>query len=235
MRARTVRMLKVWVKVDDQEETLVARNGKGGRQMTVELSKTYLYRLTDAGEQLATVTVKANNNSQAPPPASGGMSARTPMIRASPQNVTISGATGKGSTNLLWEAGADHASAEVRVQVNGGDETLFAKSAKGGRRVQVELGKTYVYTLTDGSEELATVTVKGGGKSQPPPPASGSTSSKTPIILANPPVVLITALQRVGTTTVIWEAGPAHPSAEVWVQINGGSETLLAKDAKGGR
>ena len=36
-------------------------------------------------------------------------------------------------------------------------------------------------------------------------------------------------------TTVIWEAGPAHPSAQVSVQVNGGPETPFAKGAKGAR
>jgi hypothetical protein len=50
---------EVWVKVDDQEETFVVEKGKGTRQVTVRPGKTYLYILTDSGQRLATVTVKA--------------------------------------------------------------------------------------------------------------------------------------------------------------------------------
>ena len=50
---------EVWVKVDDADETFVVEKGKGSRQMTVERGKTYVYILTDSGQQLATVTVKA--------------------------------------------------------------------------------------------------------------------------------------------------------------------------------
>jgi hypothetical protein len=49
----------VWVKVDGADETKVVEQGKGTRQVTVEPGKTYQYVLTDAGQQLATTTVKA--------------------------------------------------------------------------------------------------------------------------------------------------------------------------------
>ena len=47
------------MKVDDEDEKFVVEQGKGGRKVTVEAGKTYLYILTDAGKRLATVTVKA--------------------------------------------------------------------------------------------------------------------------------------------------------------------------------
>ena len=50
---------ELWVKVDDGDETFVVEQGKGTRQVTVEPGKTYLYILADAGERLATVTVKS--------------------------------------------------------------------------------------------------------------------------------------------------------------------------------
>lgn len=50
---------EVWVKVGDDEEIFVVEQRKGKREITVEAGKTFLYILTDAGKQLATVTVKA--------------------------------------------------------------------------------------------------------------------------------------------------------------------------------
>ena len=49
---------EVWVKVGDGEEAFVVEQRKGKREITVEAGKTYLYILTDAGKQLATVTVR---------------------------------------------------------------------------------------------------------------------------------------------------------------------------------
>jgi hypothetical protein len=49
---------EVWVKVDDADETLIVEQGKGTREVTIEPGKTYLFILTDAGQRLATVTVR---------------------------------------------------------------------------------------------------------------------------------------------------------------------------------
>ncbi|MGE0827555.1 MAG: hypothetical protein AB7G75_35200 [Candidatus Binatia bacterium] len=52
---------EVWQQVDNADETFVVESGKGMRQMTVEAGKTYIFRLSDAGEILASVTVTAKN------------------------------------------------------------------------------------------------------------------------------------------------------------------------------
>ena len=49
---------EVWVKVDDADETFLVEQGKGSRAVTIEPRKTYLFILTDAGQRLATVTVR---------------------------------------------------------------------------------------------------------------------------------------------------------------------------------
>ena len=49
---------EVWVGVDGQDPKFVVEQGKGSRKVTTEPGKTYLYILTDSGQQLATVTVK---------------------------------------------------------------------------------------------------------------------------------------------------------------------------------
>ena len=48
---------EVWVKVNGGDATFVVEQGKGGRQVTVERGKAYLYILTDDGKTLATVDV----------------------------------------------------------------------------------------------------------------------------------------------------------------------------------
>ena len=52
---------EVWQQVDDADETFVLESGKGTRQMTVEVAKTYVFKLSDAGVLLASVTVAAKN------------------------------------------------------------------------------------------------------------------------------------------------------------------------------
>ncbi len=63
---------EVWVKVDDNDETFVVESGKGTRQVPIVLGKTYLFKLSDANELLASVTVTAKEQSTAPPPSNNG-------------------------------------------------------------------------------------------------------------------------------------------------------------------
>ncbi len=90
-----------------------------------------------------------------PPPSAG-----VPGITASPKTVTIPAGQSEGTTTLTWDGGADHAYAEVWVQVDNGDEEFVVEKGKGTRSVRVERGKTYLYILTDSGQRLATVTVK---------------------------------------------------------------------------
>jgi hypothetical protein len=53
------RYAEVWVGVNGEDPTFLVEQGKGSRKVTVEPGKTYLYILTDSGQQLSTVTVKA--------------------------------------------------------------------------------------------------------------------------------------------------------------------------------
>ena len=134
---------------------------------------------------------------------------------------------------MLWDAGADHRNAELRVQVDGGEETLVAKQAKGGTRLKVDAGKTYLYVLTDAGQRLGTVTVKATASAGSSAPSQAQASGAR-MITANPQVVPISGAQN-GFTTLIWEAGSKHRNAEVWVQVDGQGETLVVKQAKGGR
>ncbi len=56
---------EVWVAVDNNDETFVVEQGKGSRQVTIELGKTYLYKLADFGKTLASITVTAQSGGAA--------------------------------------------------------------------------------------------------------------------------------------------------------------------------
>ena len=62
-----------------------------------------------------------------------------------------------GFVVLTWDGGPDHPYAEVWVRVNDGDETFVVEQGKGGRQVQVERGRRYLYILTDAGNTLSTV------------------------------------------------------------------------------
>ncbi len=75
--------------------------------------------------------------------------------QAKPQHLGAS----TGFAVLTWDGGPDHPFAEVWVKVNGGDETFVVEKGKDSRQVIAELGKTYLYILTDAGKTLATVGV----------------------------------------------------------------------------
>jgi hypothetical protein len=95
-------------------------------------------------------------------PTTSGPQARTPLIKANPQEVTIPNGQSEGTAVLIWDAGNDHPSAEVWLRVNGHEKKLFAQTNKGRREVVVQPGKSYLYILTDSGQKLATVTVQAG-------------------------------------------------------------------------
>jgi len=66
----------------------------------------------------------------------------------------------------------------------------------------------------------------------PSSPAPGPTP---PFITANPETVVISPRRDQGTTTLIWDAGPDHPSAQVWVKINDADESFIVEQSKGSR
>lgn len=80
-------------------------------------------------------------------------------IAASPNTVPVGPGQSSGTTTLTWDGGAAHPYAEVWVKVDDNDETFVVEQGKGSRRVTIELGKTYLYILTDFGKTLATVTV----------------------------------------------------------------------------
>ena len=81
-----------------------------------------------------------------------------PYIVASQVSSQYLGAL-SGSAVLTWDGGPDHPYAELWVKVNGADETFVVEQGKGSRQVTAELGKAYLYILTDAGKTLATVAV----------------------------------------------------------------------------
>ncbi len=84
---------------------------------------------------------------------------KTPLIRANPNPVIVPPGQTTGTTTLTWNGGKDHPYAEVWVRVDENDETFIIESGKGTRQATVELGKTYVFKLSDANVLLASVSV----------------------------------------------------------------------------
>ena len=170
---------EVLVSVDGGSPTLVATGGKGGRTVTVQPGKSYRYIVSDAGQELASVTVTAKPRTTpfgkgvapVPEPTSTGPQyvPAGPSITASPELVPISNTQGTGWSKLNWYSGSAHANAEVQVSVEGQSPTPLASArrGKGSQTVTVEPGKTYRYILTDAGQELAAVTVRAKPGSGP--------------------------------------------------------------------
>lgn len=73
------------------------------------------------------------------------------------------------------------------------------------------------------------------GKARPSTSQPAGPSPKPPYITAAPPIIPVAKGQSQGTTTLIWDGGPDHPYAEVWVSVNGGDETKVLEQGKGTR
>jgi len=91
-----------------------------------------------------------------------------PTITADPNPVIIPKGQTQGTTTLTWDGGTDHPYAELWVRVDATDETFIVESGKGKREVQIELGKSYVFKVSDANELLASVTVTAKQESAAP-------------------------------------------------------------------
>ena len=96
-----------------------------------------------------------------------------PSIYVSQNPVLIPAGQTSGTTTLTWDAGGDHPYAEVWQQIDGGEETFVVEQGKGSRQMTIELGKTYVFKLSDFGNLLASVTVTAKNE-QPKPPGGGA-------------------------------------------------------------
>jgi hypothetical protein len=99
--------------------------------------------------------------------------AQVPSITATPNPVPAPAGQTSGTTTLVWDGGDDHPYAEVWQQIDNNDETFVVESGKGTRQMTVEVGKTYIFRLSDAGELLASVTVTAKNEPVPPPPGGG--------------------------------------------------------------
>lgn len=68
---------EVWIRVDQNDETFIVEQGKGTRNVPVELGKSYEFKLSDSNVLLASVRVTVTN--VAPPPSSGVLTRPAPV------------------------------------------------------------------------------------------------------------------------------------------------------------
>ncbi len=105
-----------------------------------------------------------------------------PFIVADNNPVVIPPGQTSGTVSLEWDGGAKHPYAEVWVRVDQNDETFIVEQGRGSRNATVELGKRYVFKLSDANVLLAqvSVTVKQGASNLPPPPPSRTSPEPVP-------------------------------------------------------
>lgn len=72
-----------------------------------------------------------------------------------------------------------------------------------------------------------------GAESKAPGPPEEAKLPDPPYIFAAPNVVTLKPGELIGHTTLIWDAGPDHPYAEVWLKINDADEKFVLEKGKG--
>jgi len=99
--------------------------------------------------------------------------AQVPSITAAPNPALVPAGQASGTTTLSWDGGGEHPYAEIWQQVDNNAETFVVESGKGTRQMTVEVGKTYIFKLSDAGELLASVTVTAKNEPAPTPPGGG--------------------------------------------------------------
>ena len=142
-----------------------------------------------------------------------------------------------GHAHLSWDAGIRHSNAELWLKVDNGSWTVAAKQAKDSYRpFKIERGKTYVFSLRDGSGELRAVTVKcqpSANETAAADDASESSGSTEPFIRASREVVRPSPGQDYGWTQLTWDGGAGHPNAGILMKVDDEAPKSVLKQAKG--
>ena len=146
-------------------------------------------------------------------------SAQGPSITANPNPPSC--AAGRGRTVIAWNAGSG-SMAEVWLSIDGAPEVLFGGGSRGVKNADwIDGGFTYDFRLYQGrshSNRLGSVQVR--------------CSSEPPFIRATPNPAQTDATGLNGQTRIEWNTGNGK-SGNVFVSINGGTETLVTHGPRG--
>ena len=160
-----------------------------------------------------------------------------PILGAKPLLVIPPAGRDYGHAHLSWDAGIRHPNAELWLKVDNGSWTVAAKQAKDSYRpFKIERGKTYVFSLRDGSGELRTVTVRCQPSAEDaagPADASEGSGSMAPFIRASRRQVRPSPGQDYGWTQLTWDGGADHPNAAILVTVDDEAPKPALKQAKG--
>ena len=107
----------------------------------------------EAPESAGSESTVAPATPEAPAAAAKG------KIWANPHYPTVAAGQTEGSAMLTWNAGPDHAQAEVWLKIDEEEEKLVVKQSKGSQQVKVKPNKVYLYILKDSGEQIDSVTV----------------------------------------------------------------------------
>jgi len=108
-----------------------------------------------------------------------------PTITADPNPIILPQGKVNGTTTLTWDGGDQHPYAEVWLKIDDNDETFVLESGKGTKQVTIELGKSYLFKLSDSNELLSSVTVTAKTQSSSPSPSPPSRNDQNGTILTS--------------------------------------------------
>ena len=177
------------------------------------------------------------SNSTAPAAPAQPPGREDPILAAKPLLVIPPAGRDYGHSHLSWDAGIRHSNAELWLKVDNGSWTVAAKQAKDSYRpFKIERGKTYVFSLRDGSGELRSVTVKcqpSAGDTAAADAASDSSGSREPFLRASRESVRPSPGQDYGWTQLSWDSGGANRRAQLSVEVDGGEVKAVSNEPKG--
>jgi len=108
-----------------------------------------------------------------------------PTITADPNPIIVPPGTVSGTTTLTWDGGDQHPYAEVWLKIDANDEKFVLEQGKGTKQFTIEVGKSYLFKLSDSNELLSSVTVTAKTQSSSPSPSPTSRNDQNGTILTS--------------------------------------------------